>query len=165
MVICFWLLSLGDIRHLSSKFKSVCLFVILDWLSVALSNFHHCMLRPSLPGGDIIARFVWKSIIQFWSYSENNKVTYLATPWVNLYILRETVSEPHIWSTMMSLVSIYSGWFDWDGQCSLWFFYLIHLVQESKECCQCVSGFCLKKAQLWAIVIWNHDRHLIKGNP
>ena len=55
-------------------------------------------------------------------------------------------------------------WLRW-STFPLIFFINFFFSQESKECCRFFSCFCLKKAQLWAIVIWDHDRNLIKGNP
>ena len=110
MVICFWLLSLGDIRHLSCRFLFFCFIVILDWLGVALSNFHHCMLTW------------WRShsssyvnidlLVLEWKWKQKNHI--FGNTVSEHIFFSGRVSEPHFWATMMSLVSIYSGRVDWD---------------------------------------------------
>ena len=72
MVICFWLLSLGDIRHLSCQFQFFCFIVILDWLGVALSNFHHCMLTWWRSHSSIYVKIdllVWE-----WKWKQKNDI-------------------------------------------------------------------------------------------
>ena len=72
MVICFWLLSLGDIRHLSCQFQFFCFIVILDWLGVALSNFHHCMLTWWGSHSSIYVKI--DQLVLEWKWKQKNDV-------------------------------------------------------------------------------------------
>ena len=113
-------LNLGDIGHLSCQIMFFCFIFILDCYGIALSIFYTLMrawwrfnISISMTIDPLVLELQWKQKkLPIWQHC------------VNRYFPSGRVSEPHIWATMMSLVSIYSESVDWDGQGSLWFFLL-----------------------------------------